>query len=90
MKNWHDKLLYFGPITLVVEWLGLALGIHYLRTFNTNEAISTVTTSPHPLPLIFGLTLTTVGVTYFLFGLSLKHISRRIPIIAFVAGIAFT
>jgi hypothetical protein len=85
-----SKLLYFGPITLVIEWCGILLGIHYLASYNTNKAISTVSTAQSPLPLIFGLTLTTVGITYFLFGLSLKHISRRIPYTAFIAGIAFT
>lgn len=82
--------MLFGPITLAVEWFGILLGIHYLGSYNTNLAISTVTTSPSPLPLVFGLTLTTVGVTYFLFGLSLKRVSNKVPIAAFIAGVAFT
>lgn len=83
------QLLYFGPLTIAIEWTGIIL-LSKINGFNLNEALSTVTTAPRPSPLIFGVTLTLASITYFIFSLSLKTVSSRVPHIALLSGIAFT
>lgn len=89
MRLEKHHLLYFGPLTVLIEWVALILGLLYLHHFDLNNAISSVTTASWPLPLLFGGTLTIVAVTYSLFAVSLRSYSRHIPVVAIIAGIAF-
>lgn len=85
----QKSLRFFGIITVTIEWVGIILGAYYTKNFNPNIPISVASTSAQPLPLIFGLVLSFVGITYFIFSLSLKDINRAIPFIAGIAGLAF-
>ena len=88
LKN-KRLLLYCGLLTVAIEWLGLLVASFYVRNFNPNTALSVIGSEPMPLPFIFGITFTLVGITYYLFSLSLKSYSEQIPKLAFIAGIAF-
>ena len=83
------SLRLFGIITVAIEWIGIVLGAYYTQNFNPDIPISVATTSARPLPLIFGVVLSCVGITYFVFSLSLKNSNRAIPYIAAIAGLAF-
>ena len=82
-------LLYCGPLTVLIEWIGLLLGKLLAKDFNYDAALSTLTHAAQPLPLIFGVTLTLIGITYFLFSLALANISKLIPIAGGIAGAMF-
>ena len=81
--------LYCGPLTVLIEWIGLLLGKLLAKDFNFNAALSTLTHAKQPLPIIFGVTLTLIGITYFLFSLALTNISRLVPFAGGVAGAMF-
>lgn len=83
------SLRFFGVITVAIEWIGIILGALYTKNFNPNIPISVASTSAQPLPLIFGVVLSCVGITYFMFSLSLKESNRALPYFAAVAGLAF-
>lgn len=87
MKQKH--LLYFGPITILIEWTALIIASFYFHAFHPNQALSEITAAAWPLPFIFGLTLTVASITYFLFALALRSYSKLIPYFALIAGIAF-
>lgn len=87
MKLSQKALLLFGPLTVLVEIMGLMLSLHYLKKFNPDTALSMYSVAPRPLPLIFGLTLTLAGILYFIFSLALRPYSKNIPIIALFSGI---
>lgn len=83
-------LAAFGPITLLIEWIGFFLILVLSTGLDPNEALSMATTSSQPLPLIFGLTLTMASITYWLFSFSLTNGKfSLIPKIVFLAGITF-
>ncbi len=84
-----NQYLYFGLVTIVVEWLGLTIGWAYMHHLDPNKALSTASVAPHPLPLIFGLTLTTVAITYAIFAMALRSYSKWIPVYAVLAGVGF-
>lgn len=84
----RKNFLYFGIATVVVEWIGLVLGF-LIEPFNPNMAISTASVGIQPLPIVFGVTLSIAGLTYYLFSLALRPYSRWIHYYAMVAGIAF-
>lgn len=89
MKLNRKTLLLFGPITLVIEWTGLVVGSMYAKGFDTNRALSTLSTASEPLPFIFGMTLTLAGFTYFLFSLALADHDKKIPVLGAISGILF-
>lgn len=89
MRFDKHHLLWFGPLTVLIEWIALIIGIIYLKGFDSNNAISSITVAAPPFPVIFGVTLTTVAITYSLFSVPLRQYSKYVPIAATVAGIAF-
>lgn len=86
----NRQLLYFGSLAVCIEWFAIAMALSYKQEFNPNHALSTATTSAQPLPLVFGVTLSAVAVTYALFALSLRTYSRNIPLLGFISAISFT
>lgn len=80
------QLWLFGPLTVLIEWAGLLIGMQYAKNFDPNKAISTLSVSPQPLPLIFGLTLNLAGLSYFIFSFALKEHSKNITTVAFISG----
>ncbi len=84
-----NKLKYFGVITVIVEWLGVLIASRYINGFNFNNAISTLSVAPRPLSLIFSLTITFASISFFLYALSLREYSNRIPVYALIASLAF-
>jgi len=89
MQLQKHHLLYFGPVAVLIEWIGLGVMWRYYPNFNPNNAISTITMAPAPWPQFFGVTLTLVGITYGLFTLPLRAYSPYVPLIGLIAGIAF-
>lgn len=83
----RKHLLYFGPLTVIIEWLGILAGFHYAKDFNLDSALSTLASAPNPLPIIFSLTLLLAGMSYFIFSFSLRFYSKRIPVLAFASGL---
>lgn len=89
MNRMTERLRYFGLVTIATEWLGLVVALHYLKGFNINDPISTLSVASQPLPLIFTITVILASVSFFLFGLYLKPHSRYIPVLAATASAAF-
>lgn len=89
MRFDKNHLLWFGPVTIVVEWVALLIGVIWLKEFDTNNAISAVTVAVQPFPVIFGITLTIIAITYTLFSLPLRQYSKNVPVVAVFAGLAF-
>jgi len=85
----ENQLMYFGVVTVFIEWVGSVLLLIKSGGLDLNKPISVVTVAKQPLPLIFGLTLSLAGLTYFLFTLSLRSISESIPKVGLISGIAF-
>lgn len=90
MRLQNRQLLYFGPIAVCIEWFAILLALNYKQEFNPHHALSTATTSAQPLPLVFGVTLSVVAVTYALFAFALRSYSRYIPLLGFISAISFT
>lgn len=87
MKLKRTHLLWLGPLTVAIEWTGLFIGSFYLKGFDFNNALSTLTGAQAPLPLIFATTLILAGLTYVGFCLALKRYSANIPIMGVLSGI---
>ncbi len=90
MRFEKHHLLYFGSITVLIEWIALIVGISYMNDFNPDNALSVATVAAQPLPTIFGIATTTVAITYSLFAIPLHAYDKRIPYLAVLAGIGFT
>ena len=89
MKLKRKHLLYFGPLTVAIEWAALILTLIYVKDFDFNNALSTMTNAKAPLPVIFAATLILAGFTYSIFCFSLKRYSAKIPVIGVVSGMFF-
>lgn len=87
MKLKRKQLLYFGLLTVAIEWIAIFIGSMYAKNFDFNNALSTLSSADSPLPFIFATTLILVGVTYSIFCLSLKQYSTKIPIIGVMSGV---
>lgn len=84
----YKKLLYFGPLTVLIEWIGIVMLLSS-NSFDPNVPLSVATNADYPLPLLFGLFLTAIAISYTLFALPLKTYSEYIPKLAALAGITF-
>lgn len=87
MRISKKHLWLFGPLTVLIEWIGLLIGMQYAKNFDPNKAISILSVAPQPFPLIFGLTLTLAGSSYFIFSFALKEHSKNITTVAFISGV---
>ena len=87
VKISKKHLYIFGPLTVLVEWTGLLIGIQFAKDFDPNQAISSLSIAPQPLPIIFGTTITLAGLSYYIFSFALKEHTRNITTVAFISGV---
>lgn len=87
MRLSNRQLLMFGPLTIVIEWLGLLMSFYYTRGLDLNVPISLLSVAEPPLPTIFATTLTLAGLSFFIFSFALRHYSKNIVWVSLLAGI---
>lgn len=87
MKLSHKQLLMFGPLTIIIEWVGFVVSYRYSQGLDFNNPISLLSVAKQPLPLIFSITLLLAGISFFIFSLALRSYSKNIIWVSLFASI---